>query len=158
MGRLEERAERQETFLRVLAETGSEVKARRAAGVVGRTVRLWQEEEAFLDAFNDALAVARDAVVQKSRELALSGVESQLGLWMKLAHVELRPSSSVQVAVVNGGASARVARLSDDELLERARQISRDHELRQEGPYAPAGDVIDVDPLPTPLPSPEDVL
>lgn len=139
------RAERQAEFLRVLEETGSEVKARRAADVGGRAVRRWQEDPEFLDRFNDAIAAARDAVVQKSRELALAGSESQLNLWMKLAHAELRPGTNLAVGVqVNGtDPQARFAKLPDDQLIERVRQILEDTRMRQE---VAAGivDVVDV--------------
>ncbi len=135
-------AERQAEFLRVLAETGSEVKARRAVDVGGRAVRKWQEDPEFLDRFNDATAAARDAVVQKSRELALAGSESQLNLWMKLAHAELRPGTNLAVGVqVNGtDPRARFARLPDDQLIERARQILDDTALRRQVGI----DVVDV--------------
>lgn len=135
-------AERQAEFLRVLVETGSEVKARRAVDVGGRAVRKWQEDPEFLDRFNDAVAAARDAVVQKSRELALAGSESQLNLWMKLAHAELRPGTNLAVGVqVNGtDPQARFERLPDDQLIERARQILDDTALRRQVGI----DVVDV--------------
>lgn len=128
------KAQRQQEFLRVLEETGSEVKARRAADVGGRTVRKWQEDPEFLDRFNDAIAAARDAVVQKSRQLALAGSESQLNLWMKLAHAELRPGTNLAVGVqVNGtDPQARFAKLPDDQLIERVRRILDDDALRRQ--------------------------
>ena len=134
--------ERQAEFLRVLAETGSAVKARRAVGVGSRAVRKWCEDEVFLEAYNEAIEAARDAVVQKSRELALAGSESQLNLWMKLAHAELRPGTNLAVGVqVNGtDPQARFERLPDDQLIERARQILDDTALRRQAGI----DVVDV--------------
>lgn len=134
--------ERQAEFLRVLADTGSAVKARRAAGVGSRAVRKWCEDEVFLEAYNEAIEAARDAVVQKSRELALAGSESQLNLWMKLAHAELRPGTNLAVGVqVNGtDPQARFAKLPDDQLIERVRRILDDDALRRQAGI----DIVDV--------------
>lgn len=54
-----------------------------------------------------------------------------LALSMKVIEPALRPSSSVQVGVQVNGQSARTAKLSDEELLERVAQIQRDVEMRQ---------------------------
>jgi len=144
--------ERRDEFLRVLAATGSAVKARNAVGVTSRTVRKWQEDEAFLDGYNDAVEQARDEVVQKSRAMALEGNESQVSLWMKIAHTELRPASSVNVAVgVRTGAERRLAEMSDEDLLATGARIVADAQMRA---ILPAGAVIDADPVPASLPAP----
>ncbi len=136
--------ERRAEFLRVLAETGSPVQARRAVGVASRTVRQWQEDESFLDRYNDAIEVAQDAIRAKVREMALAGSEPMLSLSMKVIEPALRPASSVNVGVqVNSAAERRIAQLSDEELLERGEAIIRDVQMRALGLPQPAGDVVD---------------
>lgn len=128
-------------FLRVLAETGSPVQARRAVGVGSRAVRKWCEDEAFLEAYNEALDVAQDAIRAKVREMALAGDTSMLTLSMKVIEPALRPAGNqVAVQVNAGSAEARLAKLPDDQLIERARQILDDTALRQQAGI----DVVDV--------------
>lgn len=136
---------RKARYLEELTRTGSRVKARKAVGVVGRTVSYWRErDEDFLAAEEEALEAARDEVVQASRTAALAGDSAQLTNWMKLAHVELRPANTVQVGVQVNGTERRLQAMSDAELIERGEQIIRDARLRG------SGDVIDVEVLPTP--------
>jgi hypothetical protein len=128
-------------FLRVLAETGSPVQARRAVGVGSRAVRKWCEDEAFLEAYNEAIEVAQDAIRAKVREMALGGETSMLTLSMKVIEPALRPAGNqVAVQVNAGSAEARLAKLPDDQLIERARQILDDTALRQQAGI----DVVDV--------------
>lgn len=128
-------------FLRVLAETGSRVQARRAVGVGSRAVRKWCEDEAFLEAYNEALDVAHDAIRAKVREMALAGDTSMLALSMKVIEPALRPAGNqVAVQVNAGSAEARFAKLPDDQLIERARQILDDTALRRQAGI----DVVDV--------------
>lgn len=138
MSRLQEK---QAEFLRVLRETGSAVKAREAVGVGSRAVRKWQEDESFLDQYNDAVEAARDAVVQKSRAMALEGDSAQVSLWMKVVHAELRPSSAVNVAVgVRTG--GRLANMTDDARAAKLNALLTDLQARQ------SVDIVDVTALP----------
>lgn len=147
-------AEKQAEFLRVLAETGSAVQARRAVGVGSRAVRKWQEDESFLDAYNEAIEIAQDAIRAKVREMALGGSEPMLALSMRVIEPALRPAGN-QVAVgvqVNGAGGgddfsrrlARVAKMSDEELLAEIRRIQDDIEMRL-GPGQLAADIVDAD-------------
>lgn len=134
-------------FLRVLAETGSPVQARRAVGVGSRAVRKWCEDEAFLEAYNEALDVAHDAIRAKVREMALAGDTSMLALSMKVIEPALRPAGNqVAVQVNAGSAEARFAKLPDDQLIERARQILEDTRMRQEV----AAGIVDVEAVEAP--------
>lgn len=143
--------ERQAEFLRVLAQTGSAVQARRAVGVGSRAVRKWQEDETFLDAYNEAIEIARDAVVQKSREMALAGSDTQLSLWMKLAHAELRPASTqVAVGVKVDARQAELESLPPDQVVERLNRVMRHARMRAAA--EPAGGAVDVEVVPLPAP------
>lgn len=157
--------QRQETFLQVLAETGSVVRARRAAGVGGRAVRQWCEDGDFLDRYNDAVEAARDEVVQKARSMALEGSEPMLGLLVRAYTPELRPAGTqVAVGVKVGGGSVEDARLrrlqamTDEQLLAEFDRFHRDLQTRAEygrhervAAAAPAGgEVVDVQALPVP--------
>lgn len=144
--------ERQAEFLRVLAETGSPVQARRAVGVGSRAVRKWSEDEAFLEAYNEAIEVAQDAIRAKVREMALAGSEPMLALSMKVIEPALQPKGS-QVAVgvqLNGAGAgdefarkrARLRAMSDAELLAELRRFQADLEMRL--PEAIV-DVVDVE-------------
>jgi len=152
-------------FLRVLAETGSPVQARRAVGVGSRAVRKWCEDEAFLEAYNEAIEVAQDAIRAKVREMALAGSESMLALSMKVIEPVLRRQSAVNVGVrVNGAGAgddfaarrrARVAKMSDAELLAEMRRLQGDIEMRLASEQLPAADIVDVQAIePVELPAP----
>ena len=150
-------------FLRVLAETGSPVQARRAVGVGSRAVRKWCEDEAFLEAYNEAIEVAQDAIRAKVREMALAGSEPMLTLSMRVIEPALQPKAS-QVAVgvkVNTGNSvesrraARFAQMSDAELLAEMRRLQGDIEMRLASEQLPAADIVDVQAIePVELPAP----
>ena len=139
--------ERQLVYLQVLADTASAVKARAAARVGRRQVSNWERDELFADAAAEALETAQGAIRDKVRELALAGDQQMLALSMKVIEPALQ-SKPVQVGVqVNGG---RHAQLDDVDLVERARRIVYDHDLRaeQDARY------VDVD-SPTPAPADE---
>jgi hypothetical protein len=160
---LETTEDRQARYLKTLRETGSHVRARAAAGVGARAVGKWRDNEAFADAEVEASEYALDSVVQASRAAALAGDSSQMTNWMRLAHAELRPSSSVNVGVAVGG-TAKVDRSPEalqklGEKLERARVEAelRGQTMAEYLTGAPARDVVDVEVLPAPL-KPEDLL
>lgn len=131
--------QRQAEYLRIVSETGSPVQARRQIGVTSKTVANWRLDPTFVEAVQDALDVAHDAIRAKVREMALAGDTSMLALSMKVIEPALRPTGNqVAVQVNAGSAEARFAKLPDDQLIERARQILDDARLRQSA-------VIDVD-------------
>jgi len=140
-------------FLRVLAETGSPVQARRAVGVGSRAVRKWCDDATFLEAYNEAIEVAQDAIRAKVREMALAGSEPMLALSMKVIEPALQPKGS-QVAVgvkVNAGHSvesrraARIAAMSDEELVAEINRIVGDARMRIEAQQKPQGQIVDVE-------------
>lgn len=88
-------------FLRVLAETGSAVQARRAVGATSRAVRKWFADPAFEEQYNDALEAANDAIRAKVREMALAGETSMLALSMKVIEPALRPAGTSVALQVN---------------------------------------------------------
>jgi len=147
---------RKAAYLATLRETGSHARARAAAGIGSRAVGKWRgSDEAFAEAEVEAAEFALDTVVQRSRQAALDGDSMQMTNWLKLARPELRPANTVQVgvAVGTGAAERRIAQMSDDELLDNARRITRDADVRASLPY----EVVDVEPVDE-RPNPEDIL
>jgi len=144
--------QRQAEYLRIVSETGSLVQARRRIGVTSKTVADWRRDPDFVEAVQDALDVANDAIRAKVREMALAGSESMLTLSMRVIEPALQPKGS-QVAVgvkVNTGHSvesrraARFAQMSDAELLAEIRRLQGDIEMRLGSEQLPAADIVDV--------------
>lgn len=137
----ERKAQRQAEYLRVVSETGSMVQARRKVGVTSKTVANWRLDSDFVAAVEEALEESADAIRAKVREMALAGDTSMLALSMKVIEPALRPAGNqVAVQVNAGSAEARFAKLPDDQLIERARQILDDTALRRQAGI----DVVDV--------------
>lgn len=149
---------RRDEFIRVLAESGSAVQARRVVGITSRTVRKWMEDEEFLDRYNDAVETAQDAIRAKVREMALAGSEPMLALSMKVIEPSLRPRG-VQVGVQVNGAAGEPDRSPEalEELAAKLRKIFAEAEMRGEDPVAfllgPDADVVNVEALPAPSPA-----
>ncbi len=137
----ERKAQRQAEYLRVVSETGSMVQARRKVGVTSKTVANWRLDSDFVAAVEEALEESADAIRAKVREMALAGDTSMLALSMKVIEPALRPAGNqVAVQVNAGSAETRFAKLPDDQLIERARQILDDTALRRQAGI----DVVDV--------------
>lgn len=138
----ERKAQRQAEYLRVVSETGSMVQARRKVGVTSKTVANWRLDSDFVAAVEEALEESADKIRQEIRRRAMEGgSDSLLALLAKTVHPELRPAGNqVAVQVNAGSAEARFAKLPDDQLIERARQILDDTALRQQAGI----DVVDV--------------
>lgn len=144
--------ERQAEYLRIVEGTGSPVQARRRLGLTSKTVANWRLDPGFVERLQDAIEIARDAVIQKSREMALAGSDTQLSLWMKLAHAELRPIGA-QVAVgVKVDARQAELELSPDQAVERLNRIMRTARARALASPGAAGGAIDVEAVPVPAP------
>lgn len=131
--------QRQAEYLRIVSETGSLVQARRRVSVTSKTVANWRLDPDFVEAVQDALDVANDAIRAKVRELALAGDTSMLALSMKVIEPVLRPQSAVNVGVgVKVGSSvedrraARIAAMSDEELVAEVNRIVGDARMRVE--------------------------
>jgi len=152
--------QRQAEYLRIVSETGSLVQARRRVGVTSKTVANWRLDPDFVEAVQDALDVANDAIRAKVREMALAGSESMLALSMKVIEPVLRPQSAVNVGVgVKVGSSvenrrgARIAAMSDEELVAEVNRIVGDAQMRIEARQQLQGSIVDaevVEPLPAP--------
>ncbi|TXL63557.1 hypothetical protein [Zeimonas arvi] len=97
---------RQLHYLEVLAKTGSQVQARKAAGVTTKTVGNWRGDEEFLGAVDEAIEAANDAIRAKVREMALAGETSMLTLSMKVIEPALRPAGTNVALQVNTTQSA----------------------------------------------------
>lgn len=138
----ERKAQRQAEYLRVVSETGSMVQARRKVGVTSKTVANWRLDSDFVAAVEEALEESADKIRQEIRRRAMEGgSDSLLALLAKTVHPELRPAGNqVAVQVNAGSAEARFAKLPDDQLIERARQILDDTALRRQAGI----DVVDV--------------
>lgn len=148
--------ERQQNYLDALRERGSAPKARQVAGVTHRTVSNWEKDEEFAEAAAEAQEAANDAILQRSRELAMAGDSKLLSTWMKALIPSLRPlGAQVAVGVQVNGAERRLAQMSDAELLPRGEQIIRDVQMRGEALPLPAGDAIDANQVLCSLPAPE---
>lgn len=158
--------ETQLKYIEVLRATGNPSRARAAAGVVRRTVSLWERDEQFAEAAEEAQAAALDEIVEASRKAALAGDSAQMTNWLKIARPELRPHSSVNVAV--GVKTSRTEQLSDEELIAKAQRVLDDVALRdaqrleyeaRQTRQIGARDAIDVEVLPgaavEPKPEPE---
>lgn len=130
----ERKAQRQAEYLRVVSETGSMVQARRKVGVTSKTVANWRLDSDFVAAVEEALEESADKIRQEIRRRAMEGgSDSLLALLAKTVHPELRPAGNqVAVQVNAGSAEARFAKLPDDQLIERARQILDDTALRRQ--------------------------
>ena len=141
--------ERKLKYLETLRATGNPSRARAAAGVVRKTVSLWERDEQFAEAAEEAQSAANDAILERAREQAMAGDSGLLAVWMRALVPTLRPASSVQVGVQVNGAS-RAGQLTDEELIERGRRVLADIDMRRALPAArtPGSDVIDVEPLP----------
>lgn len=144
------KTERRALYLQIVEQTGSLVQARKRLGLTSRTIGEWRRDPDFVEQVQDALDVSQDAIRAKVREMALAGSEPMLALSMKVIEPALRPQSSIAVGIQVGSAERRVSQMTDAELLDRARQITRDAELRALGLPQPTGDVIDVEALPAP--------
>lgn len=110
----------QQQYIEVLAATGSPVKARKTAGVTGRTVANWKVDDAFAEAYDDAIEAARDAVIQKARQMALDGSEGMLSLLVRAYTPELRPAGTNVALQVNTTQSA----VSDVDAVRLADQLN----------------------------------
>lgn len=145
---------RKAAYLQTLRETGSHARARAAAGVGTRAVGLWRDkDEPFAEAEVEAAEYALDTVVQRSRQAAMEGDSAQLTNWMRLARPELRPANTVQVGVQVGVEERRrraLEAMTDEELLDRARRVMHDAEMRAVGLPRPRGDAIDAEVLARP--------
>lgn len=135
--------QRQGEYLRIVAETGSLVQARRRVGVTSKTVANWRVDPEFVEAAQDALDVAHDAIRAKVRELALAGDGPMLALSMKVIEPALQ-ARATQVAV-----GVKVGRespdLGDAEMVARINTLIRDVRMRQ-AHALPAPAVVDVEP------------
>ena len=138
----ERKAQRQAEYLRVVSETGSMVQARRKVGVTSKTVANWRLDSDFVAAVEEALEESADKIRQEIRRRAMEGgSDSLLALLAKTVHPELRPAGNQVAVQVNAGcAEARFAKLPDDQLIERARQILDDTALRRQAGI----DIVDV--------------
>lgn len=151
----ERKAQRQAEYLRVVSETGSMVQARRKVGVTSKTVANWRRDSDFVAAVEEALEESADKIRQEIRRRAMEGgSDSLLALLAKTVHPELRPAGNqVAVQVNAGSAETRFAKLPDEQLIERARQILDDARLREEV----AATVVDVEPIELPAPKPVEI-
>lgn len=104
--------ETQKQYLTTLAESGSAVKAQRAAGVGRRALSNWRRDEDFAEAEAAALDAANDALLQRAREVAMQGDTRLLSTWMRALIPALRPANSVNVAV---GVNQQAALISDED-------------------------------------------
>lgn len=140
--------QRQAEYLRIVSETGSLVQARRRIGVTSKTVADWRRDPDFVEAVQDALDVANDAIRAKVREMALAGSESMLTLSMRVIEPALQPRAA-QVALgvqVNNAQASRAAKMSDVQKVEWINRLRDDIALRR-------SQVVDaevVEPLPAP--------
>jgi hypothetical protein len=152
--------QRQAEYLRIVSETGSLVQARRRIGVTSKTIANWRLDPDFVEAVQDALDVANDAIRAKVREIALAGETSMLALSMKVIEPVLRPQSAVTVGLgVRVGSSvedrraARISAMSDDELVAEVKRILGDAQMRIEARPQLQGPIVDaevVEPLSAP--------
>lgn len=144
--------QRQAEYLRIVCETGSLVQARRRVGVTSKTVANWRLDPDFVEAVQDALDVANDAIRAKVREMALAGSEPMLALSMKVIEPALRPVGA-QVAVgVKVDARQAELELSPDQAVERLNRIMRTARARALASPGAAGGAIDVEAVPVPAP------
>lgn len=142
--------ERQQKYLAVLRETGSAPRARQSAGVVRKTVSLWERDPDFSEATAEAQEAANAALLERAREMAMAGDSSVMTTWMKALIPALRPQSSVAVGVqVNNGATSRHANLSGAQLrAEVERALEEDRLFDEASAPLPPIDVVDVVPKP----------
>jgi len=157
--------ERQLKYLEVLRTTGNPSRARQAAGVVRKTVSLWERDVQFSEAAEEVQGAALDEIVEASRNAALAGDSAQMTNWLKIARPELRPAGTqVAVGVRVGGERPQSASMSDEELIARARAILDDLDMREAAQVEyearqrrllGAGDAIDVEVPPAAVVGPE---
>lgn len=138
---------RQLHYLEVLAKTGSQVQARKAAGVTTKTVGNWRGDEEFLGAVDEAIEAANDAIRAKVREMALAGETSMLTLSMKVIEPALRPAGTNVALQVNAMQAAQMPELEATAMAEQLNRLLGDLQARVEPLPEPAvdpGPVIEV--------------
>ena len=97
--------ERKRAFIDTVADTGSQQKAMRAAGVNWFTVRAWHEQdEQFTFSFNLAVEHAKDALIDIARERAIHGTRQVTQIIRKKLlieeRVEYKPSDTALLALL----------------------------------------------------------
>jgi len=83
--------ERKSIFIDTVADTGSQQKAMRAAGVNWFKVRAWHEQdEQFTFSFNLAVEHAKDALIDVARDRAIQGTKQVLQIYRRGLLIEER--------------------------------------------------------------------
>jgi len=150
--------ERQIVYLAALRLTGSAPRARQEAGITRRQVANWEKDERFSEAAAEAQEAANAAILEKAREMAMAGDSSVMTTWMRALIPTLRPvGAQVAVGVQVNAKEAEVAKMSDEQLVERANEILTDVQLRREIGALPVPDVVDVESRPV-EPSADDLV